>query len=262
MTAWLPSSTNLFDTDEDDTSESIKAEILSYIEQGMGSDAYLTDDITKVVYVGERADIAMQEGGGNDYGAADAASVSNVVESANVETATENADDDGDRRPLVAGGVALFVLAIVFAALLVAYHRRRKRVRYSDGPSSTNDDVPSSAPNQVPPNTITRDPDDVQLLPSSDKLDMRSVISDDDTENYSMREYDDDDENDDAEDEWAGRYATRTTRDANIVHDSTEDYSDDNAVAGGGHRGDGTSRRSSDLAAMGIASMLVTQSRK
>ena len=187
----------------------------------------------------------------------------------------ENTDDkdDGGRRPLVAGGIALFVLAIVLAALLVMYHRKRKgRVRYSDGPLRTNGDVSSSssssttivahrAPSSL--NATVRDPDDVQLLPSSEKLDMRSVaVSDDDTENYSMREYDDG-EDCDADDGWAGRgYATgNATRDSNIVQNPTEDYSDDNAVVSAGADGT-TSRRSSDLAAMGMASMLVTQSRK
>lgn len=281
MTAWLPPGSEGDDAVRKAIAE---AEILSYIEGGMTSDSYTSDDVVKVAYVGARGGVG-DDGGGSAQGDKDGGDVGGVGSdaavvgsAANAETTTTNGGGGGGGRPLVAGGIALFVLAVAIAVLLAAYNRRRRRT-FSDGPGGDGDGLrggpaPAAAARAAAASVVARDPDDVRLLPSPDKLDMRSVhsaddyasTSDADTENYSH------------DDEWARRYGAmfagggRTTTD--IRQSATEDYSNladtDDATAGGGGgggandgagRGGGTSGRSSDLAAMGMASTLAARTR-
>ena len=282
MTAWLPPGSEGDDAVRKAIAE---AEILSFIEGGMTSDSYTSDDVVKVAYVGAR--VGRDDGGSSAQGGKDGggdvggigSDAAVVGSAANAETTTTNGGGGGGGRPLVAGGIALFVLAVAIAVLLAAYNRRRRRT-FSDGPGGDGDGLRGD-PAPAPASVAARDPDDVRLLPSPDKLDMRSVhsaddyasTSDADTENYSHRGDDDDDD----DDEWARRYGAmfagggRTTTD--IRQSATEDYSNladtDDAAGGGGGggandgvgRGGGTSGRSSDLAAMGMASTLAARTR-
>ena len=281
MTAWLPPGSEGDDAVRKAIAE---AEILSFIEGGMTSDSYTSDDVVKVAYVGAR--VGRDDGGGSAQGEKDGggdvggvgSDAAVVGSAANAETTTTNGGGGGGGRPLVAGGIALFVLAVAISVLLAAYNRRRRRT-FSDGPGGDGDGLrggpaPAAAARAAAASVVARDPDDVRLLPSPDKLDMRSVhsaddyasTSDADTENYSH------------DDEWARRYGAmfagggRTTTD--IRQSATEDYSNladtDDATAGGGGgggandgagRGGGTSGRSSDLAAMGMASTLAARTR-
>ncbi|KAL7428333.1 hypothetical protein ACHAXH_002847 [Discostella pseudostelligera] len=211
MKAWLSKSTT--------NKVQIKSELLTMIENGMLFDSYTNEDVLKTVYVGRRP----ENTGSDNLGA---------VNSANVEAIGSQQSEPTKRSPLIAIGMSLFFVAIALAVALVAYNRRKRRRKYfSDGPDDMSNPKNSALAVQAAladrHEHAPKDPDDIQLLPSMDKIDMRSVYSDGTssadahTENYT--------------DGTVGKYS--------FMYD-------------GLYHADG---RGSDLAAMGMASSLATQ---
>ena len=211
MTVWLPTSTS--------NKTQIKSELLTIIEKGMVSDSYTNEDVIKVVYVGKRT--------------------SDTTKDLEMDPAKEQEEALGSQyskpsngSPLIATGISLFFVAIAVAIILVMYNRRKRRRKYfSDGPDDTTMGYPNHSSSLAAQAALadrqqqfaSKDPDDIQLLPSMDRIDMRSVYSsegstsmDAETENYT--------------DGTVGKY--------NYMYDGNE---------------------ASDLAAMGMASTLATQ---
>lgn len=210
MKAWLSKSS----TDK----VQIKSELMTVIETGMLFDSYTNEDVLKTIYVGRR----VENTGSKSLGA---------VNSANTEAIGSQQSESTRRSPLIAIGISLFFVAIALAVALVVYNRRKRRRKYfSDGPDDMGNPNNSALAVQAAladrHQLAPKDPDDIQLLPSMDKIDMRSVYSDGtssadaDTENYT--------------DGTVGKYS----------------YMYDGLYADG---------RGSDLAAMGMASTLATQ---
>lgn len=162
------------------------------------------------------------------------------------------------------------------------YIRRRKRRSqyFSDGPSDGdmgNNGSSSLAARAVLSSSPQRDPDDVQLLPSPDKLDMRSVYSEDmstdcETENYTYDNYDNKDAVSKYGNLYGGHYGNGgadvlKTLPSNSAGDATtEDFCDNSNMNNADtpkSEMSGTSRvstGSSALAAMGVASTLAARS--
>ena len=336
MTAWVPNSSK-------SDAANIEAEILSYIENGMMSDTYISDDIVKVSYVGERdeeeeesvtqdttQDGTTQDGSegndtqvdgntdssGGDTDNSSNSSVSNAgtvpsgssdptttdknneglsvavdssagldpngssSSSSNASLEPNNGNDDGP--PLLAVGLSLFFIAFALATILGVYIRRKRRNKrfFSDGPddmNNNNNNTSLAAQAALAVDTAKlADPDDVQLLPSPDKLDMRSVYSSEDgettdveTENYTYGTTTNDKEATSKYGTLYGGYYGDGGLGINqsLTSAATEDYSDMNNNASRATRGDGNTpkygnttsgSKMSGLAAMGVASTLVT----
>ncbi len=177
MIAWLPKSTS--------NTVQIKSELLTEIENGMISNSYTNEDVVKVVFVGKRTTAVVDNDGSKDL-EVNKAKEDSVVGSRNSKSS--------NRSPLIAIGVSLFFVAIALAVMLVMYNRRKRQRKYfSDGPddmgySNNNSSLAAKAAlADRQQHFASRDPDDIQLLPSMDKIDMRSVYStstDAETENY------------------------------------------------------------------------------
>ena len=228
MTAWLPDSSTA-----DDTAQ-VESQLLSFIENGMVSDLYVSDDVVKVAYVGDREDdvedgspqggaddAATQDGGTTGYSSTsdstgDADISSNTAGSGTSGTSGGNTNPSEDPSsngedlavdnskssqeleasengpPLLAIGLSLFFVAFALAIVLGVYVRRKRRNRryFSDGPNESN--IAAQAL-EVDVEQPPVDPDDMQLLPSPDKMDMRSVFSSEqdvaelETENYESK---------------------------------------------------------------------------
>ena len=231
MTAWLPDSSTADDTAQAET------ELLSFIEEGMVSDMYVSDDVVKVAYVGDReddvedgspqdgTDDAEKQDGDNtgdsntSDSTGDADNISNTADSGTSGTSgntnlvvnspsdpSSNGEDlavDNSKSsqeleasengpPLLAIGLSLFFVAFALAIALGVYVRRKRRNRryFSDGPNESN--IAAQAL-EVDVEQPPADPDDMQLLPSPDKMDMRSVFSSEqdvnelETENYESK---------------------------------------------------------------------------
>jgi len=226
MTAWIPDSSTA-----DDTAQ-VESELLSFIENGMISDMYVSDDVVKVAYVGDREDGSPQDGADDadtqDGGTAgDSTSDSNgdadnssntavsgtsgasggntnlVVNSPSDPSSKEDLAVDNSKSsqeleasengpPLLAIGLSLFFVAFALAIVLGVWVRRKRRNRryFSDGPNESN--IAAQAL-EVDVEQPPADPDDMQLLPSPDKMDMRSVFSSEqdvaelETENYESK---------------------------------------------------------------------------
>ena len=228
MTAHLPSAistTELLDKE---------MELLSYIESDIS--AYTNEDIIKVIYIGSRPTVgtstsdSVNSVGGVIVGNADVATSESISSSSSSSSSSSKSGIS-----LLTGGIALFIVSIALIIMLVVYKRRRCRNSRNyqfendiNGEGGGGRDVQS------------RDPDDIQLLPNPDKLDLRSVHSKDsilsnaDTENYSHV----DDEGEEVD------YIDRAI-----------DYMDDVITKVGGSN---TNIRSSELAALGMTSTLVT----
>ena len=330
MTAWVPNSSK-------SDAANVEAEILSYIENGMMTDTYISDDIVKVSYVGERdeeeeesvtQDTAQdgstegndtQQGDGNtdssgeDTDNSSNSSVSNAgtvpsgssdptttdkngegqsvavdssagldpngssSSSSNASLEPNNGNDDGP--PLLAVGLSLFFIAFALAIILGVYIRRKRRNKrfFSDGPDDMNNNTSLAAQAALAVDTAKpADPDDVQLLPSPDKLDMRSVYSSEDgettdveTENYTYGTTTNDKEATSKYGTLYGGYYGDGGLGINqsLTSAATEDYSDMNNNASRATAGDGNTpkygnttsgSKMSGLAAMGVASTLVT----
>lgn len=335
MTAWVPNSSK-------SDAANVEAEILSYIEHGMMSDTYISDDIVKVSYVGERdeeeeesvtqdttQDGTTQDGSegndtqvdgntdssGGDTDNSSNSSVSNAgtvpsdssdptttdkngegqsvavdssagldpngssSSSSNASLEPNNGNDDGP--PLLAVGLSLFFIAFALAIILGVYIRRKRRNKrfFSDGPDDMNNNNNTSLAAQAALSVDTAkpaDPDDVQLLPSPDKLDMRSVYSSEDgettdveTENYTYGTTTNDKEATSKYGTLYGGYYGDGGLGINqsLTSAATEDYSDMNNNASRATGGDGNTpkygnttsgSKMSGLAAMGVASTLVT----
>ena len=336
MTAWVPNSSK-------SDAANVEAEILSYIENGMMSDTYISDDIVKVSYVGERdeeeeesvtqdttQDGTTQDGSegndtqvdgntdssGGDTDNSSNSSVSNAgtvpsdssdptttdkngegqsvavdssagldpngssSSSSNASLEPNNGNDDGP--PLLAVGLSLFFIAFALATILGVYIRRKRRNKrfFSDGPddmNNNNNNTSLAAQAALAVDTAKlADPDDVQLLPSPDKLDMRSVYSSEDgettdveTENYTYGTTTNDKEATSKYGTLYGGYYGDGGLGINqsLTSAATEDYSDMNNNASRATGGDGNTpkygnttsgSKMSGLAAMGVASTLVT----
>ena len=228
MTAWLPDSTTT------DGTAQVESELLSFIEDGMISDSYVSDDVVKVAYVGDREDDVedgspqdgadTQDGGtagdSTSDSTGDADNSSNTADSGttgasggnsnpavNIPTdpssngedlAVDNSKSSQELEasengpPLLAIGLSLFFVAFALAIVLGVYVRRKRRNRryFSDGPNESN--IAAQAL-EVDVEQPPADPDDMQLLPSPDKMDMRSVFSSEqdvaelETENYESK---------------------------------------------------------------------------
>ena len=229
MTAWIPNSSTA-----DDTAQ-VELELLSFIESGMVSDLYVSDDVVKVAYVGDREDDVedgspqdgaddadTQDGGatGNsntsdstgdadnssnkaDSGTSGTSGNTNLVvnnpsdpssngEDLAVDKSSQELEASEDSPPLLAIGLSLFFVAFALAIVLGVYVRRKRRNRryFSDGPNESN--IAAQAL-EVDVEQPPADPDDMQLLPSPDKMDMRSVFSSEqdvaelETENYESK---------------------------------------------------------------------------
>jgi len=292
MTAHLPNSSSA-----DDTAET-EAQLLALIQNGMQSDSYTSDDVVKASYVGVREvdDGSSQDDGqssgntaGDDNGNANGVVAdSPATGNPNIDGAKETDTgkvDSSSTTPLLAIGISIFLLASLLAIALAVYMRKKRRRShfYSDGPNANNDmgnnnvghrpnSVAAQAAMAEPP---PRDPDDVHLLSSPDKFDMRSVYSEDmstdvETENYTYENYNTDQQGEEKShygDVGAAGVLLRTTSLSSL----TVDYGNNFAEGGSNKNNNGdtpksgssrTSRASagSALAAMGVASTLVTKS--
>ena len=230
MTAYLPGTigtTELLDKE---------MELLSYIESDIS--LYTNEDISKVIYIGSRPTTSTSTNSDSSVNSVGGVIVGNAAVATSESTSSSSSSSSSSKSgiSLLTGGIALFIVSIALIIMLVVYKRRRNS-RDSRNYQFENDingagggggrDVPS------------RDPDDIQLLPNPDKLDLRSVhsrdsiLSDADTENYSHV----DDEGEEVD------YIDRAI-----------DYVDDAITKGGSN----TNIRSSELAALGMTSTLVT----
>jgi len=281
MTAYHPNSSSPDET---------QAQLLALIEHGMQNDSYTNDDVVKASYVGQREDDASQEeqssqdgnvDDGNGGGNANAATGGPNLDGAKGTETTDGANTGGlpGGLPLLAIGIAIILLALSLAVLLVVYLRKKRRSRlHTDGPNDMGNNDPNSLAAQDA--EMPSDPDDVQLLPAMDKLDMRSVHSESDvstdveTENHTYENY---------EREFTEKYGSlygsqsyggRSAGGGSLQHNlssTTQDYGDylteDNngAIARGGNiqmsrASSSGSGGGSALAAMGMASTLAARS--
>ena len=326
MTMWLP-------PDSSSTAKEVESEILSYIENGMTNDMYVSDDIIKVAYVGPRdyeedetigpdsttADSLTQDGGTADNNEQGGGSVEsgnsdsteaaddndtpdNTTDGSDVEETNDNdpkssdlpftdknngSNSDGlvvdastgstssqelasnDDGPLLAIGLSLLFVALAMAVVAALYVRRKKRNRryFSDGPSDMNNNKSNAARNALTVNTDQpADTADVQLLPSPDKLDMRSVFSSEDgyitepeTENHTFANRDSIGNANKYGNLYGGSYGNGVTP---MKGASVEDQVASNVVRSESEASDtpknSVQTRVSGLAAMGAASTLVT----
>ena len=222
MTAYLPSTTSSIELLEKEK------ELLSYIQSDMS--AYTNEDISKVVYIGSRP-TSTSNSGDNSVGGVIVGTAAIATPSS--ESASSSMSSGGGKSgiSLLFGGIALFIVSIALIVMLVVYKRRRRRNHQAE-----NDTNEGKGGRDI----LSRDPDDIQLLPNPDKLDLRSVhskdsiLSDADTENYSYV----DDEGEEVD------YIDRVI-----------DYIDDTIATKGGSN---TNIKSSELAALGMASTLIT----
>lgn len=273
MTAYHPNSSNADET---------QAQLLALIENGMQNDLYTNDDVIKASYVGQREDDASQEeqssqdgnvGDGNRGGNANAATGGPNLDGAKGTETTDGSDTGGlpGGLPLLAIGIAVILLALTLAVLLVVYLRKMRRSRlYTDGPNDMGNNDPNSLAAQDA--EMPSDPDDVQLLPALDKLDMRSVHSESDvstdveTENHTYENYERE-----FTEKYGSLYGSQPYGGGSAVSSTTQDYGDylteDNngAVARGGNiqmsrASSSGSGGGSALAAMGMASTLAARS--
>lgn len=251
MTAWLLNSLSSVELAQKET------ELLEYIESGMTSDSYTSGNVLKATYVGARTSSSSAQQGvvhsiNNADGGGGKSEAVGIATTATVETTNKSNTSD---KSLLAGGIILLIVAIGFIGLLLAYKRKHNRKFYSDGPEEddlTNPSAAAAAAGRC--DIVSRDPDDVQLLPSPDKMDLRSIhssdsilLSDAETENYSHHDEDEDDG-------WSKRYDAKYG----------EDYSDQSNRNNDAKKGTQTPvariSAGSELAAMGMASTLVMQS--
>jgi len=262
------------------------AQLLALIENGMQNDLYTNDDVVKASYIGVRDDDASQEeqssqdgnvGDGNGGGNINAATGGPNLDGAKGTETTDGSDTGG--LPLLTIGIAVTLLALALAVILVVYLRKKRRsMLFTDGPNDMGNNDPTSLAAQDA--EIPSDPDDVQLLPALDKLDMRSVHSESDvstdveTENHTYENY---------EREFTEKYGSLygsqsygegSAGDGSLqrnLSSTTQDYGDystedDNgAVARGGNiqmsrASSSGSGGGSALAAMGMASTLAARS--
>ena len=227
MTAYLPGTigtTELLDKE---------MELLSYIESDIS--AYTNEDISKVIYIGSRptTSTSTSDSSVNSVGGVIVGNAAVATSESTSSSSSSSSSSSKSGISLLTGGIALFIVSIALIIMLVVYKRRR--CRNSRNYQFENDINGGGGGRDVP----SRDPDDIQLLPNPDKLDLRSVHSRDsilsyaDTENYSHV----DDEGEEVD------YIDRAI-----------DYVDDAITKGGSN----TNIRSSELAALGMTSTLVT----
>lgn len=151
-------------------SDDESTDILTLIETGMKNDSYKSDKVVKVVYIGIPAESDVK---------------ANAASTESQETA-DNSTTGASSGIFVPIGISIFVLAFIIITLFIV-HRRRKANDERNGPK------PLEPPNHHVLQTQTIDlEDDINLLPSPDKLDMRPIHeTDSDTasgEHRSLRE--------------------------------------------------------------------------
>ena len=267
MTAWLPPQSS--------NTESVEVQLLTLIEDGMADDSYTNSDVVKAVYVGERDDGASDgaivaddagAGTGNDASPDMGSTTNNAVAAKGTETNELEAESGP---PLLAIGLSLFFIAFAMAIFLGVYIRRKRRSQYfTDGPNDMGNSNSLAAQAALANNDHQpeADPeDDIHLLPTHDKMDMRSVYSDE-TESYN---YDDYQKNKEATTPskygnlTGGQYGDGGADIFNTLTSTTMDYGDQGennenttTKSGNGHVGGA----GSSLAAMGVASTLAARS--
>lgn len=221
MTAYLPSTISA-----DELSQK-ELELLSYIESDMSS--YTSEDISNVVYIGSRPTTTTSTSTSDSANSVGGVIVGNTA----IVTPSESGSKSGIS--LLIGGIVLSIVAIALIIMLVVYKRRRSHSNHQ----AENDNNFHHSGEAGGGGGQLRDPDDIQLLPNPDKLDLRSVYSKDsifsdaDTENYS--------------------YVDDVGEEVDYI-DRAIDYMDDTIANGGSN----TNIKSSELAALGMASTLVT----
>eukprot|EP00571_Detonula_confervacea_P010900 CAMPEP_0172303724 /NCGR_PEP_ID=MMETSP1058-20130122/5235_1 /TAXON_ID=83371 /ORGANISM="Detonula confervacea, Strain CCMP 353" /LENGTH=700 /DNA_ID=CAMNT_0013014667 /DNA_START=128 /DNA_END=2230 /DNA_ORIENTATION=- len=297
MTAWLPNSSS---TEEADTTET---QLLALIQNGMTSDLYTNKNVVKVAYVGVRQEDGnggptqdgttqdgTQDGSQSDNSTGNNSDNNTSGNGLEVDGAKESESGDPSQElesngpPFLAIGISLFCIAFALAIALGVFIRRKRRKQYfSEGPASSDNDMGNqSLAAQAALTSDSNDLDDVQLLPSPDKLDMRSLYSEDMSTDVETENYNYGNQNDIDDKEATSKYGMLYGENygdggADIILQSlstnaTEDYSD-LANSNGGDKNDAaniitpknsntTSRMSagSSLAAMGVASTLAARS--
>ena len=229
MTAYLPGTigtTELLDKE---------MELLSYIESDIS--AYTNEDISKVIYIGSRPTTSTSTNSDSSVNSVGGVIVGNAAVATSESTSSSSSSSSSSKSgiSLLTGGIALFIVSIALIIIMLVVYKRR-RCRNSRNYQFENDINGGGGGGR---DVLSRDPDDIQLLPNPDKLDLRSVhsrdsiLSDADTENYSHV----DDEGEEVD------YIDRAI-----------DYMDDAITKGGSN----TNIRSSELAALGMTSTLVT----
>ena len=232
MTAYLPSAISAYELGQKEM------ELLSYIESDMSF--YTNEDISKVIYIGSRPTTSTISTNGSS-----ANSVGGVIVGNNAAVVTPSGSGSPSSNStgksgisLLIGGIVLSIVSIALIIIMLVVYKRR-RCRNSRDYQFENDINGGGGGGGGGRDVLSRYPDDIQLLPNPDKLDLRSVhskdsiLSDADTENYSYV----DDEGEEVD------YIDRAI-----------DYMDDAITKGGSN----TNIRSSELAALGMASTLVT----
>lgn len=222
MTAWLQPNADM---------TIHETHIQSLIQQGMENDAYISKDIPKLSYIGIRDTTST-----SDPTATNTTVVAGVAEEANKGTTASGALESDDNKPpaLTIGLTVFFVAFAVVAALVAMYVKRRKgSTMTTRGPIREEEDSAGLSPLPPPPAPVMMDPDDVNLLPATEKFDMRSIHSVD-------------------SDELSNTDDTEDYMDDEVVVDTLEDFDLED--------GKNNRRRTagSSLAAMGVASTVVT----
>ena len=139
MTAWLQPNADMIVTEQ---------KILSLIRKGMEDDTYTNNEVQKLSYIGVRD---TKDG-----------SVSSTV----TNEAKKKTELESKNPPLLAIGLAVFFFALALTVAFTLYVKRRR--------NSSEAIQETLSP---PPPTSAIDPDDINLLPSHEKMDMRSVHS-------------------------------------------------------------------------------------
>ena len=159
-----------------------EAQLLALIQSGMQSDAFVGGSVVAAMYVGTRPEDVPQDNeqtiaGDDNSGVAPGDGDSNIadVNLSAIEGAQEAVVDPATpSQPLLAIGLVIVTLAAVLALALGVYVRRRKRKqRCSDGPEGHGASLAALSPSPPTP----RDPDDVHLLQSPERMDLRSIHS-------------------------------------------------------------------------------------
>eukprot|EP00804_Cyclotella_cryptica_P027704 CCRYP_010304-RA/>CCRYP_010304-RA protein AED:0.03 eAED:0.03 QI:366/1/1/1/0.5/0.33/3/938/493 len=207
-------------------SDNASTDILPLIKIGMKKDSYTSDKVVKVVYIGIPSESGINEAN------------SSTNQSQEMSDNSATGTSGGIFLPIV---LSMFVLAFVSITLFIV-HRRRKANDERNGPKQPR--------RQQVLQTQTIDlEDDINLLPSPEKLDMRPIYeTDSDTasgEHKSFRELM-------KADESSAHRSVRSSDDEDLNSLQESVLSVDESV----ESGSAASGKSSALAAMGAASTL------
>jgi len=215
--------------------------LLSLIEKGMQSGSYTTPilatDPNSTVGSDPIAIINLHYIGPRD-------TKNDGVSSIEQGNETDNAELEANNPPFLAIGFSVFFTALALAALLGLYvlRKRRREAGLADDAHLDNgaNNANANHANRAPV-VMMEDPDDIHLLPATEKFDMRSIHDDEDESSARTEDYEEDET-------FSDRSGSRRSDDDGDGSDVCRDGDVENSA----------SMFSSSLAAMGVASTVVT----